>query len=591
MGSPTHSANHFAGTTTDFYYSSAWQLLEERVNGQAQASAQYVWSPVYVDALILRDRDTNGDGTLDGRLWVQHNANYNVTALLDNSGNVVERYAYDAFGLQTVFDANWNSRSGSSYSFAYGFQGWRFDVTSGVYFTRYRVYSPSLGRWLTVDPMGFAAEDQDLYRAEGNNSANNLDPTGLDDNKGGFLRDTGAVARNWWRVARGFWQNGLWGGMTMDTPPDWEQLRPVQPDDVRLPRVPRGGTNIMAGIADGVSNDTTDRIRDSMESNNWVDKDSAGYKWGWRAGWVLRQAIEVLIGNKLGMGECPGFGICFPAGTLVSTEHGHKAIDRLTSEDRVWGFDFMERQWRLCSVLETHETQYDGPLATLQIGEEEITATSGHPFWVVRGEALAGRPTPRHAPAGEPGDVHGRWVMAADLRVGDELLLHGGETLPVERVVVYHQALRVYNISVAGLHNYCVGCSGVLVHNPGGDCPKGVGEQARDPLGRFLRKIGDERRPGSLTEEGVWDAVSRKPGWRVIEGRVTVRGPNGEIRVYDGAAISPKGHVIGLETKSGSSPWRGSQRTFDRSINNGNPAAAIGKHVGLIIRRVIVIRR
>jgi YD repeat-containing protein len=48
------------GVTTDFYYSEQWQVLEERVGGQT--TVQYVWSPVYVDALVLRYRDTDGDG-------------------------------------------------------------------------------------------------------------------------------------------------------------------------------------------------------------------------------------------------------------------------------------------------------------------------------------------------------------------------------------------------------------------------------------------------------------------------------------------------------------------------------------------------
>jgi hypothetical protein len=54
-----------------------------------QAKVQYVWSPVYVDALILRDRDADNNGTLEERLYVAQDANYNVTALFDNSGNVV----------------------------------------------------------------------------------------------------------------------------------------------------------------------------------------------------------------------------------------------------------------------------------------------------------------------------------------------------------------------------------------------------------------------------------------------------------------------------------------------------------------------
>ena len=79
-------------------------MLEERVGGQTMV--QYVWSPVYVDALVLRDRDSNGDGTLDERLYVAQDANNNITALFDNAGNVVERYVYDPFGQATVLDAD-----------------------------------------------------------------------------------------------------------------------------------------------------------------------------------------------------------------------------------------------------------------------------------------------------------------------------------------------------------------------------------------------------------------------------------------------------------------------------------------------------
>lgn len=72
-----------SGTTTDLYVSTADQVLEERVSGTA--TAQYVWSPVYVDALVLRDRDSDANGSLDELPWVQQDANWNVTALLDNS--------------------------------------------------------------------------------------------------------------------------------------------------------------------------------------------------------------------------------------------------------------------------------------------------------------------------------------------------------------------------------------------------------------------------------------------------------------------------------------------------------------------------
>jgi RHS repeat-associated protein len=165
------------GVTTDLYYSDAWQVLEERVGGQTMV--QYVWSPVYVDALVLRDRDSNGDGTLDERLYVAQDANYNVTALLDNAGSVVERYVYDPFGQAMVLDANWNVLAASAFAWVYLHQGGRFDGTSGLYHFRHRDYSPTLGRWTSLDPLGYEAGDVNLYRAIGNQPANTTDPSGL----------------------------------------------------------------------------------------------------------------------------------------------------------------------------------------------------------------------------------------------------------------------------------------------------------------------------------------------------------------------------------------------------------------------------
>jgi hypothetical protein len=63
----------------DLYYSSKWQVLEEDTqNPTTQTAAQYVWGLAYVDEMVLRDRDSDGDPTtgdlgisgsgLDGRL-------------------------------------------------------------------------------------------------------------------------------------------------------------------------------------------------------------------------------------------------------------------------------------------------------------------------------------------------------------------------------------------------------------------------------------------------------------------------------------------------------------------------------------------
>src|SRR5438105_1762216 len=124
------------------------------------------------DALIERDTPTQ-------RLYAQQDGNWNVTALIDTSGNVQERYIYDPYGAVTILDPNWSVRSSSSFAWIYLHQGGRYDSTSGLYNFRNRDYSPTLGRWTETDPMGLGAGDANLYRAVGNNPTNGLDPLGL----------------------------------------------------------------------------------------------------------------------------------------------------------------------------------------------------------------------------------------------------------------------------------------------------------------------------------------------------------------------------------------------------------------------------
>src|SRR5205823_582304 len=117
----------------------------------------YVWSPVYVDALV--ERDAGGQ-----RLYVQQDANWNVTALISSGGVVQERYAYDPYGKPTdgsgnasVLTPDWASRTTSLFNWIYLQQGGRYDATSGLYNFRNRDLSPTLGRWLEQDQMGYAA--------------------------------------------------------------------------------------------------------------------------------------------------------------------------------------------------------------------------------------------------------------------------------------------------------------------------------------------------------------------------------------------------------------------------------------------------
>lgn len=98
---------------------------------------------------------------------------------------------------------------------------------------------------------------------------------------------------------------------------------------------------------------------------------------------------------------------------------------------------------------------------------------------------------------------------------------------------------------------------------------------------------------GASAENAVWDAVEAKPGWQVIRGRVSVRDASGQLRVYDGAAVSPSGRVIGLEVKSGSASLTADQRAFDSALNASGPqtVTGVGQNAGLPVRRAVEIRQ
>src|SRR5262249_22216319 len=145
------------GTRRDFFSSKDWQVVEERDSGAVKK--HYLWSPVYVDALVLRDRDAAGDAALGGRLYVQQDAKYKVTAVVSASGAVTERYVYDPYGKPTfVHGTTWAVLAGSTVAWQYLRQGGRyhdFVDGTGMYHLRGRELSPSLGRWTRQDPIGF----------------------------------------------------------------------------------------------------------------------------------------------------------------------------------------------------------------------------------------------------------------------------------------------------------------------------------------------------------------------------------------------------------------------------------------------------
>ena len=146
------------------FYSSGSQALEERLGSESAAERQFVWNLGYVDDLVLRDRDTTNNGALDERLYSLPDLRYSVMALADDTGDVVERFAYDAYGSTSVMDSLFVSRSSSNYDWEFLYTGRREDLETGLYYFRARYYSAQLGRFISRDPRGYV-DGLNLYRA------------------------------------------------------------------------------------------------------------------------------------------------------------------------------------------------------------------------------------------------------------------------------------------------------------------------------------------------------------------------------------------------------------------------------------------
>ena len=470
-------------TTASYGYDGDGLRAGKTVNGTATAET---WDVAEGLPLLLQDGATRyidgPGGTPIEQVDGAGNAKYylvdhqgSVRGLVDGTGTVTDSYSYDPYGQRTAV-------TGSAASTPFGYAGQDTDAETGFQYLRARYYDPATGQFLTVDPLVDSTGHP--YAYAGDNPVNASDPGGLSDcfDLSTFMSCTLNNAFN----------NGVQAGLEKLNSTPWGHdllvtINNFDNSDLSnavigdLQGVLAGSQQALAAAGTCVHNAVAcGKLALALAlyiKVNWRDVLNSAVaaqlanldqlrqeidcgRYGLAAGHLLvgfvttfgpAKLAELLkVGDLLhipkGGSPC---GLCFPAGTLVTTPAGEKPIEQLHSGDMVLAEDPKTKKVEAeqVSALIAHPVS---ELARVSLNDgSTVTVTADHPFYV---DSSAGR-------------KEAAWVQAGDLRVGDRLRGASGRDVSVRGVRYNVGRAVVYTLTVATDHTFFVGAAQVLVHN------------------------------------------------------------------------------------------------------------------------------
>jgi RHS repeat-associated protein len=198
-----------AGTSATLAYDSAGRLRQSVITAGSTATSNLLYDGVdliaeYNAANVLQRRYVHGPGvdeplvvyegaTTTAKSWLYADHLGSIVGTANATGTSTAIYSYGPYGEP-------NTATGQRFRYT----GQQLISGLGLYYYKARFYSPTLGRFLQTDPIGYA-DDLNLYAYVGGNPMNATDPSGLAANwakgavlaSGGVLSTIGKAADSW----------------------------------------------------------------------------------------------------------------------------------------------------------------------------------------------------------------------------------------------------------------------------------------------------------------------------------------------------------------------------------------------------------